>query len=172
VLDLDGLNNSLDEIVLNSSVGNGASARSIDRVSLMRIKHWIFDLKPACYPFPIDRDLAERGRSIYQAQCASCHAFDGDKTGTAIPVEMIGIDPHRLVVADVAGAFNAIDTYPWRYRHFRKTAGNVAGSLDGISTRAPYLGAKPRRSAQAAGAAASHLPPWLRRLRSHKCGLY
>src|SRR6516162_5292888 len=55
----DGLNNSLDEIFLNSAIGNGASARSLDRASLMQIKQWIFDLKPAAYPFPINRDLAE-----------------------------------------------------------------------------------------------------------------
>jgi RoxA-like, cytochrome c-like len=137
----DGLNNSLDEIFLNSGIGNGASGRSLDRGSLMRIKQWIFDLPAAAYPFEIDRPLAERGRPIYAARCAGCHAFGGEKTGTSIPIEMIGTDRNRLDswTQEAADAFNALDGYRWRYTHFRKTNGYVAVALDGIWARAPYL---------------------------------
>jgi hypothetical protein len=137
----DGLNNSLDEIFLNSGVGNGASGRSLDHGSLMRIKQWVFDLPPPAYPFGIDRTLAERGRPIYEGLCAGCHAFGGENTGTSIPIEMIGADRNRLDswTQETADAFNALDGYPWRYAHFRKTSGYVAGALDGIWARAPYL---------------------------------
>ena len=140
-LHLDGLNNSLEEIFLNSGIGNGASGRSLDRGSLMRIKQWIFDLPPAEYPFAIDRVLADQGKPIYAAHCASCHAFGGSKVGTSIPIEMIGTDRKRLDswTQEAADAFNALDNYGWRYTHFRKTAGYVAVALDGIWTRAPYL---------------------------------
>ncbi|WLB09521.1 cytochrome c [Bradyrhizobium elkanii] len=143
-LHADGLNNSLDEIFLNSGIGNGAGANSIDRASLMRIKHWIFDLKPERYPFAVSRsnsDIVVRGKGIYQAQCAGCHAFGGDKTGTSIPVEMIGTDRYRLESwsQDDADAFDALDGYAWRYTGFRKTSGYVAEALDGIWIRAPYL---------------------------------
>jgi mono/diheme cytochrome c family protein len=138
----DGLNNSLDEIFLNSAIGNGANAKSIDRASLMRIKQWVFDLQPARYPFAVDASLAERGQSIYTANCAGCHDLGyGSKAGTAIPLGMIGTDRNRLDswTQAAADAFNALDDYPWRYTHFRKTEGYVAGLLDGIWARAPYL---------------------------------
>jgi hypothetical protein len=137
----DGLNNSLEEIFLNSGIGNGASTHSVDRASLMRIKHWVFDLKPASYPFPIKFNMAERGKSIYQVQCAGCHTFGGEKTGTAIPIEMIGTDRNRVDSwsQEDADAFNALDDYAWRYTSFRKTGGYVAEALDGIWIRAPYL---------------------------------
>ena len=107
----------------------------------MRIKQWVFDLPPPAYPFGIDRTLAERGRPIYEGLCAGCHAFGGEKTGTSIPIEMIGTDRNRLDswTQETADAFNALDGYPWRYAHFRKTSGYVAGALDGIWARAPYL---------------------------------
>ena len=137
----DGLNNSLEEIFLNSGIGNGASGRSLDRGSLMRIKQWIFDLPPARYPFAIDNMLAERGKPIFAANCAGCHAFGGAKIGTSIPIEMVGTDRNRLDswTPEAADAFNALDSYRWRYTHFRKTSGYVAVSLDGIWTHAPYL---------------------------------
>jgi hypothetical protein len=137
----DGLNTSLDEIFLNSAIGNGANARSVERGSLMRIKQWIFDLKPAPYPFAVDAALAERGRPIYAAHCARCHDFDNEKVGTVIPLWMIGTDRNRLDswTQAAADAFNALTDYPWRYTHFRKTEGYVAVALDGIWARAPYL---------------------------------
>jgi hypothetical protein len=137
----DGLNTSLTEIVLNSGIGNGASAKSIDLPSLERIEKWVLDLKPARYPFAVDQAAAGRGAGTYAAQCASCHAFGGEKTGTPIPANLIGTDRHRLDswYDGAAQAFNALDDYRWTYKHFRKTSGYVAGALDGVWTRAPYL---------------------------------
>lgn len=137
----DGLNTSLKEIFLNSGIGNGANNKTIDLRSLDRIQQWVLDLKPAPFPFPIDRALAARGQTIFAAQCAGCHAFGGDKVGTPIPIERIGTDRHRLDSwsEEAAAAFNALDGYRWRYTHFRKTEGYVAVPLDGIWARAPYL---------------------------------
>jgi len=137
----DGLNNSLTEIFLNSAIGNGATNRTVDTQSLERMKAWILDLKPARYPFSIAADLAARGKPIFDAYCAACHAFSGDKVGTAIPVERVGTDRNRLDAWTEAAkdGFNALDGYDWRYSHFRKTGGYVAVALDGIWARAPYL---------------------------------
>ena len=137
----DGLNTSLTEIVLNSGIGNGASAKSIDQPNLARIQNWVLDLKPARYPFAIDHAVASRGGRIYEAQCASCHEFGGEKTGTPIPNNLIGTDRQRLDSwsDEAAQAFNSLDGYRWTYTHFRKTGGYVAVALDGIWSRAPYL---------------------------------
>ena len=137
----DGLNTSLKEIFLNSGIGNGATNRTINLTGLDRIQQWVLDLKPPAFPFPIDRDLAARGQSIFTAQCAACHAFGGEKVGTPIPIGRIGTDRHRLDswTEEAAAAFNNLDQYRWRYTHFRKTEGYVAVPLDGIWARAPYL---------------------------------
>ena len=58
----DGLNSSLNEVLISSAIGNGASAKSVDLESLDRVGDWLRDLKPPAYPFPIDRTLADRGR--------------------------------------------------------------------------------------------------------------
>jgi mono/diheme cytochrome c family protein len=137
----DGLNTSLKEIFLNSGIGNGASNRTIDLKSLDRIQQWVLDLKPAAYPYEINRELAGRGERIFAAQCAGCHAFGAEKVGRPIPLARIGTDRHRLDSwsEEAAAAFNNLDDYRWRYTHFRKTDGYVAVPLDGIWARAPYL---------------------------------
>ncbi|HVZ10397.1 c-type cytochrome [Rhodopila sp.] len=137
----DGLNTSLTEIFLNSGIGNGATNKTIDLPGLRRLQDWVGDLKPPPYPFPIDHTLARRGQAVYQAECASCHAFGGDKTGQPIPIAQLGTDRHRLDswTTQARDAFNGLNDYDWHYSHFRKTDGYVAQALDGLWARAPYL---------------------------------
>ena len=137
----DGLNTSLTEIFLNSGIGNGASAKTIDLESLDRTQRWIMDLPPAPYPFPVDAELASSGQVIFDGQCASCHGVGGDRMGQPIPLAELGTDGHRLDswTTTARDAFLGLDEYDWRYEHFRKTDGYVAVPLDGIWARAPYL---------------------------------
>ncbi|WP_156679143.1 cytochrome c [Sphingomonas profundi] len=137
----DGLQTSLHEVFLNSGIGNGASARTIDLPSLDRMERWTTSLPPTPYPFAIDHALAGAGHAVFQRACADCHAPGGGKTGQVIPIGWVRTDRNRLDswTPDALEAFRAIDDYPWRYTHFRKTGGYVAAPLDGIWARAPYL---------------------------------
>jgi hypothetical protein len=137
----DGLNTSLHEVFLNSGIGNGATARTIDIPSLDRTEAWVMDLRPAPYPFPIDAVLAAQGQRIFASTCADCHAAGGGKVNQPIPQAWVGTDRNRLDSwTDAAmNAFLALDHYSWRYTHFRRTGGYVATPLDGIWARAPYL---------------------------------
>ena len=137
----DGLNTSLTEIFLNSGIGNGASASSIERDGLARLQRWVLDLRPPPYPFPVDTALAARGEPVWHAHCSECHAFGGARTGQPIPQAMVGTDRHRLDswTEPARDGFNGLDGYAWRYTHFRKTDGYVAQALDGVWARAPYL---------------------------------
>ena len=86
--------------------------------------------------------LAERGATVYRDRCAQCHAPDGTRTGSVIPLEEIGTDPHRLNMwtPAAATAYNEFARgYPWQFSGFRKTSGYVAVQLDGLWLRAPYL---------------------------------
>jgi hypothetical protein len=138
----DGLNTSLDEIFLNSAIGNGASGRSIDRPALARMEAWTRELAPPAYPFAIDSTLAARGSMVFDAQCGGCHGREG-WAGSPVPLAVpgAGTDAHRLASWSQAAAdgFNGLSGYEWRYVSFRATSGYVAVPLDGIWARAPYL---------------------------------
>ena len=138
----DGLGGPLREIVLSSALGDGATPKSIDLKSLERIENWLLDLRPPKYPFPIDAALAASGEQVYAAECATCHAFGGQRTGKVIPLAEAGTDRNRLDMwtAGAAGAYNAYgEAYPWDFDAFQKTDGYVAVPLDGVWLRAPYL---------------------------------
>lgn len=149
----DGLNSDLKEVVLSSALGDGATRDWVDRdylqwnatdrkSSLRRIQNYMSEVSPPAYPFPIDRALATEGGRVYQAECATCHAFGGARTGTIIPVNEVGTDSHRLKMwtPAAAEAYNAYGAgHAWKFEHFRSTQGYVAVPHDGLWLRAPYL---------------------------------
>jgi len=151
----DGLNTNLQEVVLSSALGDGATMKWVDRdfakwnntrpeemSSLRRVTNFISNVQAPPYPFPINRPLAAAGETIYQRDCASCHAFGGARTGTVVPVAEIGTDPHRLGMWTPASAtaYNAYGAgHPWKFSGFRTTGGYVSVPLEGLWLRAPYL---------------------------------
>jgi mono/diheme cytochrome c family protein len=151
----DGLNTSLQEVVLSSAIGTGASRDWVDRdfarwnendaertSSLRRILNYISAVKPPAYPLPVDAALASAGAAVYQAQCAECHDAGGRRTGTVIPQREVETDRHRLDMwtEAAAAAYHAYgDGRAWDFSSFRTTEGYVAVPLDGIWLTAPYL---------------------------------
>jgi hypothetical protein len=151
----DGLNSDPVEAIRVSALASGATRDWIDAdfrawdasepqkaSSLRRIHRFMTDLAPPTYPHAVDRDLAARGQTVFEAACASCHAAGGGRTGTVIPADEIGTDRHRLdawtpAVADALNGFG--EGHDWKFSHYRKTNGYVARPLDGIWLRAPYL---------------------------------
>jgi hypothetical protein len=138
----DGMNTEYREVLLSSGLGNGATPKSLEVETIDRLGAWFDGLQPPPFPFPIDQPLAEQGRGIFSANCAACHAPDGARTGQVVPIDEVGTDRHRLDTwtSQAASAFNAYTRgQPWAFTHFRKTNGMVAGLLDGIWLRGPYL---------------------------------
>ena len=151
----DGLNTDLREVVISSAIGDGTPVSWVDRdvakwnntdrreqSSLRRIQDYIARLQPPKYPLPIDAALAAKGEPVYRAQCADCHALDGQRTGTVIPVEEVGTDRHRLDMwtKGSADAYNAhTDGYDWKMSNFQKTTGYLSPPMDGLWLRGPYL---------------------------------
>lgn len=151
----DGLNSDLKEVVLSSAIGDGATKAWVDREnrkwnntaaretsSLRRIQNYIENTRPPKYPFAIDLRLAADGAQVYAAECASCHAPSGPRTGTIIPADEVGTDRHRLEMwtPASAAAYNAYgEGHDWKFSHFRSTKGYVSVPLDGVWLRAPYL---------------------------------
>jgi mono/diheme cytochrome c family protein len=149
------LNTSLREVVVSSALGDGASRAWVDRdllrwnepdprlrSSLRRITDYITAVPAPRFPLPIDTALAADGEAIYRQTCAPCHAAGGSRTGTVVPVEEVGTDPHRLEMwtPEAATAYNAYgDRHAWDMSRFRSTGGYVAVPHDGLWLRAPYL---------------------------------
>jgi mono/diheme cytochrome c family protein len=88
---------TLYAVVATSAVGIG----SLPNSSFVDRNHWlenfIATLEPPPFPGKIDNALAERGKSIFQAACAACHAKGGARTGTAIPMTEAGTDPQHVL---------------------------------------------------------------------------
>ena len=138
----DGMNTVYREVLLSSGLGNGATRKTIEVDAIDRLGAWFDDLAPPRFPSQIDAPLADRGRVVFGAECALCHAPGGARTGQVIPIEEVGTDRHRLDTwtAASAAAFNRLTAgEPWEFTHFRKTNGMAAGLLDGIWLRGPYL---------------------------------
>jgi hypothetical protein len=138
----DGNNNSVDERNLSAALGAGVTPVTVDHPRLKRVRDWIWTLPPPRYPYAVDPVLASEGRGLYAHHCASCHDFDGSRTGRVEPIAEIDTDPRRLNSYTAVFAANQYMLYPnsrYRFVHFRKTNGYANQPLDGIWARAPYL---------------------------------
>jgi hypothetical protein len=80
---------------------------------------WVKGFKVPPYPLSWDPALVEAGKPLFAQHCGSCHALDGRQEGTLIPIAEIGTD------RELANAM--------------KASGYVAGRLDGIWMRGPFL---------------------------------
>lgn len=140
----DGLNTDLREVVDSSALGDGATPTSIPRLRLRELEAWIRNNPAPKFPFhrTVDTNLVDRGAAIYRAQCAKCHAPEGDLLGRVTPAAEVGTDDNRakMWTPDSATAYNGyLDGKSWVFSHFRSTGGYVNVPLDGLWLRAPYL---------------------------------
>ncbi len=142
----DGNNTSVNERN-NSAALALVTEETINFDAIHRVADWLWELPPPPYPYEINQDLATTGKPIYENNCASCHAFDGAKIGTVVPIDAIGTDPGRLdsytqeLLENQKTLFEGISYRgeDQQFRHFIKTNGYANMPLDGVWLRAPYL---------------------------------
>jgi hypothetical protein len=104
----DGNNNSVEERNLSAAFGTGALPPIIDHIYLGQLEDWLLhrSVPPdfGHFGFPpeaFDKQLAEKGKPIYQKLCADCHGangadFSGKLVGWVTPIDKIGTDEYRL----------------------------------------------------------------------------
>jgi mono/diheme cytochrome c family protein len=88
---------SLYAVVAASALGVGSLPSAGFAGRNRWLEEFIANAKPPTYPQPVDAGLAGRGKAIYQARCAECHAEGGKRTGTAIPLAELGTDPEHVL---------------------------------------------------------------------------
>lgn len=132
-------------VIFDSAMGLlGAEPKDKDAfVGQVRwLEDYLGNLAAPAYPFPIDQALADSGRAVFDAECASCHR--SERTGTPIPLAEIGTDPERIGTwgPEYAKEANAVVQAMGLERRGlveEPLIGYVAAFLDGIWLRAPYL---------------------------------
>ena len=137
----DGNNNNINERNYAAAMAVGATPKTVINASFKRVTDFLLTLRPPAYPFPIQKDAAERGKKTFDRECASCHAFGSPKVGQVEPIETIGTDRHRLdsFTASLVDKFHSLDNPPFLFDAYRKTNGYANVPIDGIWARAPYL---------------------------------
>jgi hypothetical protein len=138
----DGINDSLSERNRSAMLAAGARPEDMPLEELAWVEDWLKKLPPPKFPYPVDAALAARGKEVFAAQCARCHAPDGPYVGQVIPLQEIGTDPERLktTTQELVDHLNTLGQgHPWQLRRFRRTNGYAAMILDGVWARAPYL---------------------------------
>lgn len=151
----DGNNSSVAERNLSAALGAGVTPVTVDRAAIHRVEDWMWELPAPAFPVPerIDAARVGRGQALFAEYCAGCHGMKSGEAydytrgrwpglGQVVGLPEIGTDPGRWLsyTPDFAGAQNTLYAgYPWRFSHFRKTAGYASHPLDGIWARSPYL---------------------------------
>jgi mono/diheme cytochrome c family protein len=107
------------------------------------IQAFLKSLKPPRYPFAIDRAKADRGKVVFEAECARCHGTygpGGKYPNRIVPLKTIGTDPARaLGMSDRLVAHYNATWLGEEHPASPKLVGYQAPPLDGIWATAPYL---------------------------------
>ncbi|HEV3145042.1 MAG TPA: hypothetical protein VGZ47_14220 [Gemmataceae bacterium] len=129
---------------------NSRAAFDKEEPTFHDVQAFILDLKPPKYPFPIDQELAAKGKIVFENTCSRCHGTYGENwnyPNRIVPLEEIGTDRKRFegVSEEFGRYYNRswfaqekggwlLDGYPTR-----ATDGYQAPPLDGIWATSPYL---------------------------------
>lgn len=106
---------------------------------------FIESLRPPKYPAAVDRDLADRGRVVFNEHCSRCHGTYGDGSKypeLLIPIEEVETDRARLDA--LSEKHRSAYGRSW-FAHYGEQEtwadpkGYMAPPLDGIWASAPYL---------------------------------
>lgn len=106
---------------------------------------YLSSVEPPKYPYPVNRDLAGRGRVAFDRVCADCHGTYGDQVAypeKLVPIDVVGTDRVRLDALTPTHR----DAYgqSWfadygKSKNLREPGGYVAPPLDGVWASAPYF---------------------------------
>ncbi|MGZ8198776.1 MAG: c-type cytochrome [Burkholderiales bacterium] len=144
-MNLAGDSHDAYSVIMDSALGLLGAAPHDKEAFLGEVK-WLHEYLSALpapkYPLPIDAAAASKGKALFDANCAQCHA--SERTGTRVALAEVGTDRNRLDSwnKEAAIAANKVvrDMGIERKGLVEETLnGYIAAFLDGIWLRAPYL---------------------------------
>ncbi|MHA6845798.1 hypothetical protein [Ralstonia syzygii] len=139
----DGNNNDIHERNYAAAMAVGATPQSVLPAEFKRVTDWLLDHQPPKWPFgELDQIRVHRGESLWQTQCANCHAFGKAATGQVmVGLDQLGTDPYRLnsFTVGLVSKFHQFKSAPFDFGAYRKTQSYSNTPTDGIWLRAPYL---------------------------------
>ncbi|QCX51894.1 c-type cytochrome [Ralstonia pseudosolanacearum] len=139
----DGNNNNIHERNYAAAMAVGATPQSVLPAEFKRVTDWLLDHQPPKWPFgELDQARVHRGESLWQAQCANCHAFGKAATGqVTVGLDQLGTDPYRLnsFTVGLVSKFHQFKSPPFDFGAYRKTQSYSNTPTDGVWLRAPYL---------------------------------
>lgn len=106
---------------------------------------WIEMIEPPKYPWPIDKPLAARGKTVFEKNCSRCHGTygpGGKYPEKVIPLRTVGTDPVRLRALNREHREWMKESWMSRYGKDPVNldpGGYLAPPLDGIWATAPYF---------------------------------
>ena len=132
-------------VIIDSALGLlGAAPKSNDEFlgEVKWLQEYLRNAPPPKYPFPVDAPLAAAGKTVFDAQCAGCHA--SDKTGRRMPLAAVDTDAGRMQSWSRANAVDAnkvVSGFGIERKGLVEAPleGYNPPFLDGIWLRAPYL---------------------------------
>jgi cytochrome c5 len=144
-MNLAGDSHDAYSVIIDSALGVIGAAPKRKEEFLEQVKwlqQYLRAKEPPKFPFPVNQKLAAAGKSVFDANCATCHA--SDKTGKRMPLEAVGTDPERIRTwnKDNAIAANKVVRGFGIERKGLVEApleGYNPPFLDGVWLRAPYL---------------------------------
>jgi len=136
-------------VVMDSALGLlGTLEGPHDKEEFLGHVQWITDYArrtpPPKFPFPIDGHRAEAGKAVFEQNCASCHAENGERVGRPLPLSEVGTSKDRFDTWGKAYAIKAnqvVKDMGLERRGLVESdpVGYNVPHLDGIWLRAPYL---------------------------------
>jgi RoxA-like, cytochrome c-like/Cytochrome C oxidase, cbb3-type, subunit III len=151
----DGLNTSLHETAIAGAIGDGMSYRTyrgakpnldtiIDFIRLQKPPRSPFSAqRSANDPYHVDAAEVEKGKALYQNNCAVCHEPGGARFRTVVSATELGTDRHRIDMWTESAKERYSNyeqgSYNWGFHAFQKTNGYLANELTGLWLRGPYL---------------------------------
>jgi mono/diheme cytochrome c family protein len=145
LMNLAGDSHDARSVIIDSALGL-LNAEPHDRDDFMGQIDWLVkylsELQAPKYPFPIKADQAKSGKTVFDSNCARCHA--SERTGTRVPAEEVGTDRERLKSWSKQAAIESnkvVRNFGIERRGLveNEPSGYIAAFLDGIWLRAPYL---------------------------------
>ena len=132
-------------VIIDSALGLlGARPKSNEEFlgEVKWLQEYLSAKQPPKYPFPVDAKLAAMGKTVFDGNCAGCHA--SERTGKRMPLAAVGTDAERIGTWNKENAIAAnkvVSGFGVQRKGLVEAPldGYNPPFLDGLWLRAPYL---------------------------------